>query len=85
MSEAITRLLREAAKAAKNQEDDSLLLVPEIADLARVSLETVRFWRKEGCGPPMFRLGRRVVARRSAVLAWIAEREAAEREPTPAA
>lgn len=84
MSEAVARLLREAAPAAENQEDD-LLLVPEIAALARVPLETVRFWRKEGSGPPMFRLGRRVVARRSAVLAWIAAREAADQQPTPVA
>jgi predicted DNA-binding transcriptional regulator AlpA len=85
MSEAVAHLLREAAKAAENQEDDSLLLVPEIAALARVPLDTVRFWRKAGSGPPMFRLGRRVVARRSAVLAWIAEREAADSPPSTAA
>ena len=62
---------------------DRLLTVPEIAERTRLSVDTIRWYRHCGTGPRMFRLGRRVVARESDVLAWI---EAARADGhTPAA
>lgn len=56
-----------------------LLLMPEVAAMTRVPEVTLRYLRHRGEGPHGFRLGRRVVYRREAVEAWIAEREAADR------
>lgn len=39
------------------------------------SVGTLRYWRHRGYGPACFSLGRKVVYRRAAVEAWIAEQE----------
>lgn len=56
-----------------------LLTVPEVADMARTSPSTVRYWRHQGLGPAGFRLGRKIVFRREDVERWLAERQAADR------
>lgn len=38
---------------------------------------TFRYWAHIGSGPPSFKLGRRRVWKRSAVLAWLESQEAA--------
>ena len=48
-----------------------LLHMTEVAQVLRVPLETLRRWRRTGEGPPMFRIGRRVVAYRDEVERWI--------------
>jgi hypothetical protein len=51
----------------------------ELADLARTSPATVRYWRHIGKGPIGFRLGRKVLYERAEAEAWIAsERQAAK-------
>lgn len=40
---------------------------------------TLRYWRHADTGPASFKLGRRVVYRRSEVERWIAEQEATTR------
>ena len=55
---------------------DDLLTVDEIADELRVPAATFRSWRALGRGPKSFKIGRRVVYRRSDVEAWIAAEEA---------
>jgi predicted DNA-binding transcriptional regulator AlpA len=57
---------------------DDLLLLPEVAQLTRQSIDTLRWLRHRGEGPPGFRMGRRLVFRRAAVLEWIAAHEQAE-------
>jgi|tagenome__1003787_1003787.scaffolds.fasta_scaffold11707969_1 hypothetical protein len=57
---------------------DELLRTAEVAQLMRVPMGTLRQWRHRGIGPKGFRLGGRVVYRRSAVEAFIATAEAAE-------
>ena len=47
------------------------LTTVEVAGLCRTPSETVRYWRHTGYGPPSFRLGRRVLYRRSDVEAWL--------------
>ncbi len=56
------------------QHEDDLMTLPEIAELVRAPLASVRHWRRQGTGPRTFRLNRRVVAKRSDVLSWIDEK-----------
>ena len=66
-------------------ESDPLLRTREVTDLLGVPENTLRWWRYIGKGPESFRLGqRRVVYRRSKVLAWLAEQEAAGAKRTAA-
>ena len=52
-----------------------LLLIEEVAELTRLPLSTLRFYRHRGNGGPRsFKLGNGVVYRRSDVEAWLAER-----------
>jgi excisionase family DNA binding protein len=64
----------------KNADDDEdLLTMPEVAELIRLPLDTVRFMRHKGTAPVGFRVGRRVLFRRGAVKKWIREQEAGAR------
>ena len=72
----------ESAKAAleekQNRPDGILAEYLDDAQLAReldVSPRTVARWRAMREGPPLTRVGRRVLYRRSAVMAWLAELE----------
>lgn len=56
---------------------DDLLTVDEIAAELRVPEGTFRSWRSRNQGPRSFRLGRRVVYRRSDVEAWLVAQEQA--------
>ncbi len=47
------------------------LTTAEVAELLRTPAETARFWRHVGKGPRWFKVGRRVLYRRSDVEAWI--------------
>ena len=70
------------------QNSDDLLLLPEVAEITRRSVDTLRWLRHKGEGPDGFRMGRRVVFRRSAVMEWIAQQEReqlGDRSPQPAA
>jgi predicted DNA-binding transcriptional regulator AlpA len=58
---------------------DRILGLEEIAKRTGTPLNTLRYWRHLGLGPPTFKLGRRVVAMESDVEAWI--REARESQP----
>lgn len=55
--------------------DDEFMLLPEVAVLTRLPPSTLRWLRHQGKGPPAVKLGRRLVFRRAAVLAWISELE----------
>lgn len=62
---------------------DKILKLPEVAEMTGVSIDTLRWYRHKGeGGPKMFKLGRRVVALESDVVAWIKEqRDTATAEP----
>lgn len=67
---------------------DDLLLLPEVAEITRRSIDTLRWLRHRGEGPLGFRMGRRVVFRRGVVMEWIAQQERqqlGDRGPRPAA
>ncbi len=57
-----------------------LLFAEELHTLTRIPAGTWRYYAHAGIGPKSFKLGRRRVWRRTEVLAWIAEREAADKE-----
>ncbi len=49
------------------------MTTPEVADVLRTPVETVRFWRHVGKGPKSFKVGRRVLYAREDVESFIAE------------
>ena len=56
-----------------------LLLMPEVSKVTRMSVDTLRYLRHIGEGPPSFKLGRRVVYKAEDVANWIEERATAGR------
>jgi DNA-binding transcriptional MerR regulator len=52
---------------------DELLTIAEVADIVRVPIATLRYWRHLGSGPNSFRIGRSVRYWRSEVLQWLEE------------
>lgn len=48
-----------------------LMRLDDVSDRTGVPVETLRYWRKKGTGPPSTRLGRRVVYREDQVEDWI--------------
>jgi len=59
------------------ESDDDLLLMPEVAELMRLPVATLRWMRHCGTGPASFLFGRRVMYRRGEVKKWIKQREQA--------
>ena len=55
--------------------DDEFLLLNEVATLTRQPVSTLRWLRHQNRGQAAVKLGRRLVYRRSAVLAWIRQQE----------
>lgn len=56
----------------------TILSLDEAARQIGRSVETMRYWRKRGEGPPTFRLGRRVVVDQAELDAWVDAQRAAE-------
>lgn len=53
------------------------MTAPELEQLTGTPESTWRYWAHIGQGPPSFKLGRRRVWKRAAVMAWLASQEAA--------
>ncbi|MGH3960076.1 helix-turn-helix transcriptional regulator [Mycobacterium sp.] len=53
------------------------LTAPLLEQMTGTPASTWRYWAHIGQGPPSFKLGRRRVWKRSAVLAWLETQEAA--------
>jgi predicted DNA-binding transcriptional regulator AlpA len=58
-------------------QEDRLLRMVDVSERTTVPLETLRYWRARGAGPPSFKIGKNVVYRASDVEAWIDEQRAA--------
>ena len=56
-------------------DDEDLLLIAEVAAMTRRSVDTLRWLRHCGEGPPAYRAGRRLYYRRGGVRQWLAEQE----------
>lgn len=72
--------MSEGAQAPPIDPGTDLLFAEELEPLTRIPAGTWRYYAHAGIGPGSFKLGRRRVWRRSSVLAWVAEREAAALE-----
>ena len=70
---------------APSPDDDELLLIGDVAKMTRRSVDTLRWLRHRGEGPPAHRAGRRLYYRRGAVRRWLAELEQHDSNPRPAA
>jgi len=55
---------------------DRLLHLPEISEITTLGEPTLRFQRHNGTGPPMFKMGRRLVCWESDLYAWMKEKAA---------
>jgi predicted DNA-binding transcriptional regulator AlpA len=53
------------------RDDDELLTMQEVADVVRVPVATLRYWRQLGTGPRSFRIGRSVRYWRREVFVWL--------------
>ncbi|MGY1845533.1 helix-turn-helix transcriptional regulator [Modestobacter sp. SYSU DS0875] len=61
-----------------------LLTLEEAAERLRTSPSTLRYWRHRSEGPKSFRVGRRVLYKRSDLDAWVEQQYAAENRPVVA-
>jgi len=50
---------------------DELLTIAEVADVLRVPIATLRYWRHLGTGPRSFRVGRGVRYWHNEVTSWL--------------
>lgn len=55
---------------------DEMLTISEVAEVVRVPVATLRYWRHLGTGPRGFRIGRSVRYWRTEVLRWLEEQSA---------
>lgn len=63
-----------SAAATAAAQDGELLTVAEVAAMTRLAVGTLRYWRHAGSGgPPSFKLGRRVMYRKTDIEAWLKE------------
>jgi predicted DNA-binding transcriptional regulator AlpA len=60
--------------------DDALLTIQEVADVVRVPVATLRYWRHVGTGPRSFRIGRSVRYWRTEVFAWLDNQDNSDRQ-----
>jgi len=51
--------------------ENELLTIAEVAEIVRVPVATLRYWRHLGEGPHSFRVGRAVRYWRGEVVAWL--------------
>ena len=61
--------------------EERLFTMPEVSDLLRTPVDTLRYWRSVGIGPKGFKVGRRVVYAASDVSAWVDAQRRAEETP----
>lgn len=59
--------------------NDELLTLREVADVVRVPVATLRYWRHLGTGPRSFRIGRSVRYWRTEVFSWLDSQSSAAR------
>ena len=57
--------------------DKNILFAVDLEEMSGIPQSTWRYWAHTGQGPDSFKLGRRRVWRKSEVLAWIDDQQAA--------
>ena len=59
--------------AGRENDDDELLTIREVADIVRAPIATLRYWRHLGTGPHSFRIGRSIRYWHHDVTTWLHE------------
>ena len=65
------RITQPAESLETPHANDELLTMKEVANVVRVPVATLRYWRHLGSGPRSFRIGRGVRYWRAEVLHWL--------------
>ena len=55
--------------------DEDFLTLLEVAEILRVPVNTLRWWRQRGDGPPFFKIGRHLVTTIGDLRAWIQQQK----------
>ena len=55
--------------------DADFLTLSEVADILRVPVNTLRWWRQQGTGPRYFKIGRRLVTTVGDITTWVEEQK----------
>ena len=71
---------RTTGERSREGDFDAVLTAEQAAKFLQLSPRTLEKWRSEGVGPPVVRMGRRVVYARRDVVRWLAEQEAKGRK-----
>ncbi|HEX5088115.1 MAG TPA: helix-turn-helix domain-containing protein [Nocardioides sp.] len=61
------------------RDPEELLTLSEVAEILKVSINTLRWWRQIGTGPDFFKIGRHLVTTVGDVRKFIREQRRAER------
>ena len=59
------------------RDPEELLTLSEAADILRVPINTLRWWRQRGTGPEFFKIGRRLFTTVGDLRRWIREQRLA--------
>ena len=70
-------------RVAERGRDDELLTIGEVADIVRVPVATLRYWRHLGTGPRSFRIGRGVRYWHHEVTTWLQSQSDGPRSVLP--
>lgn len=54
-----------------NNVESTYMLTAEVAELIRTPVDTLRKWRMNQVGPPAIKVGRKLLYKRSDVVAWL--------------
>jgi predicted DNA-binding transcriptional regulator AlpA len=64
--------------------DEDFLTLSEVAEILRMPVSTLRWWRQRGDGPQFFKIGRHLVTTIGDLRAWIQEQKEQETGPSVA-
>ena len=62
--------------------DEDFLTLQEVAEILRVPVNTLRWWRQRGDGPPFFKIGRHLVTTIGDLRVWLQAQREQTSDPT---
>ncbi|QYJ05413.1 helix-turn-helix domain-containing protein [Nocardioides panacisoli] len=65
-------------------DDDAILTLPEVAGILRRSINTMYWWRQQGEGPPLFKMGRKLAITVGDLRRWINDQKTKDAGPDAA-
>lgn len=60
-----------------DRRDEDLLTLAEAAEVLRIPVNTLRWWRQSGGGPRFFKIGRHLLISIGDLRGWLADQKAA--------